>query len=120
MPNMVIENGSGLSRNSRITARELSTLLRHSWHSNYRPEFLSSLSIAAMDGTMRKRLKQNSVSSRARIKTGLVNGVRSMAGVVHSRSNCYYSIAVMIDSDQVNYWNGNEIQDEILSWVYNR
>ena len=67
---------------------------------------------------MRKRLKKSSVKGRARIKTGLIKGVRSMAGYVHARSGQHYLITLMIDSPNVNYWNGNQIQDALLEWVY--
>ncbi len=120
MPNLVLENGSGLSRKARVTAKELADLLDHGWRSNYRPEFLSSFSLSALDGTMRKRLKETPIQGRARIKTGLINGIRSMAGYLHSKSGHHYSVVMMIDSKKVNYWNGNQIQDALLSWLYYR
>ena len=52
------------------------------------------------------------------MKTGLINGVRSMAGYVHSRDDRHYSVVMMIDTRKVNYWNGNAIQDHLLEWVY--
>jgi D-alanyl-D-alanine carboxypeptidase/D-alanyl-D-alanine-endopeptidase (penicillin-binding protein 4) len=119
MPALYIDNGSGLSRKSRITSAGLADLLQHGWASNYRPEFLSSLSLSALDGTMRKRLHDSGLQGRARIKTGLINGVRSMAGYVNSRKNTHYSVAMMIESSRVTYWNGNKIQDAILEWIYN-
>ena len=67
---------------------------------------------------MRKRLHDSGLQGRARIKTGLINGVRSMAGYVNSRKNIHYSVAMMIESNRVTYWNGNEIQDAVLQWVY--
>ena len=115
---LVVDNGSGLSRTSRISAGQIASLLSVGWHSNWHPEFLASLSLAALDGTMRKRLKQSSLAGRARIKTGLINGVRSMAGYVHSANGKHYTVSMMIDSERVNYWNGNLIQDAVLEWVY--
>ncbi len=115
-----IENGSGLSRTSRISARQMNDLLAIVWNSTWRPEFLASFSLAALDGTMRKRLKKSPVAGRARIKTGLINGVRSMAGYVHSQSGEHFLVTMMIDSNKVNYWNGNLVQDAILEWIYNR
>ncbi len=120
MPDLIIDNGSGLSRKSRITAANLSTILHAGWISNYRPEFLSSLPLAALDGTMRKRLRGSAVHGRARIKTGLINGVRSMAGYVNADNNKQYTVAMMIESSSVNYRNGNAIQDAVLEWIYQR
>ena len=116
----VIENGSGLSRIGRISANQLHQLLRYAWQSTWRPEFMASLSLTALDGTMRKRLRKTSLRGRVRIKTGLINGVRSMAGYVHADSGKHYAVIMMIDSERVKYWNGNQIQDALLQWVFKR
>lgn len=120
MPELVVDNGSGLSRKSRASAGGLSALLAHGWRSTYRPEFVSSLPLAAIDGTMRARLHKSPLRGRARIKTGLINGVRSMAGYVHARDGRHYSVVMMIDSGRVNFSNGNALQDAALRWVYAR
>ena len=118
MPDLVIDNGAGLSRKSRASAAGLWALLRHGWASTYRPEFVSSLPLAAIDGTMRKRLTDTPLRARARVKTGLINGVRNMAGYVHARNGRHYAVVMMIDSEQVNFHNGNVLQDAMLRWVY--
>ena len=118
MPKLYIDNGSGLSRDSRMTTNNLADLLRHGWNSNYRAEFLSSLSLSSLDGTMRKRLHKTGLRGRARIKTGLINGVRSMAGYVNSRNNRHYSVSMIIQSKNVSFSTGNNIQDAVLKWVY--
>ncbi|MGI9318972.1 MAG: D-alanyl-D-alanine carboxypeptidase/D-alanyl-D-alanine endopeptidase [bacterium] len=115
---MKIDNGSGLSRTSRISVSQINRLLQTAWRSTWQPEFMSSLSLTALDGTMRKRLKKSNLAGRARIKTGLINGIRSMAGYVHAENDRHYIVSMMIDSKKVNYWNGNQIQDALLEWVY--
>ena len=120
LPALVMENGSGLSRKSRLSADGLWALLKRGWDGIYRPEFLSSLPLAAVDGTLRARLQHSPLRARARIKTGLMDGVRSMAGYVHARNNRHYGVAMMIDSSRVNFWNGNALQDALLEWVYRR
>lgn len=119
MPALRIDNGAGLSRASRASAAGLSNLLAHAWRSRYRAEFLSSLPLAATDGTMRKRLR-GKLAARARIKTGLLNGVRSMAGYVYAADGNYYSVVLLIDSPRVNFSGGNAVQDAVLKWVYAR
>ena len=120
MPKLRMENGAGLSRKSRADADGFLALLAHAWHGNYRPEFLSTLPLAAVDGTMKKRLTDSPLRARARIKTGLINGVRSMAGYVHARNGKHYAVVLMIDSSRVNFWNGNAVQDGVLKWIYKR
>ena len=82
----MIENGSGLSRNERISARHMGQLLLTAFQSPVMPEFISSLPIAAVDGTMKKRLNGSAIAGQAHIKTGLLEGVRTMAGYVLNRS----------------------------------
>ena len=120
MPELVLENGSGLSRNGRASAAGLSALLAHGWGGTYRPEFLSSLPLAAIDGTMRTRLNDSPLRARARIKTGAIRGVRSMAGYVHARNDRHYSVVLLLNSGKVTYHNGNAVQDAVLRWVYRR
>jgi serine-type D-Ala-D-Ala carboxypeptidase/endopeptidase (penicillin-binding protein 4) len=81
-PELVIENGSGLSRAERISAGHLGALLLSAFQSPVMPEFISSLPIAAVDGTMKKRLNGSAAAGQAHIKTGLLEGVRTMAGYV--------------------------------------
>ena len=85
-PELIIENGSGLSRNERISARHLGQLLLAAFQSPVMPEFISSLPIAAVDGTMKKRLNGTAIAGQAHIKTGPLEGVRTMAGYVLNRS----------------------------------
>ena len=53
-PHLVMENGSGLSRAERVSAREMASMLQAAWHSPYAAEYISSMPIAGTDGTMRK------------------------------------------------------------------
>ena len=117
---MVIENGAGLSRRARATATQIADLLQVAWHSNWQPEIAASLSLLGIDGTMRRRLQKTDLAGRARIKTGLVKGVRSMAGYVHARNGRFYTVTLLIHSPKVHYWNGNRLQRAILEWVYQR
>lgn len=118
IPDLYIDNGSGLSRITRITANGVAELLQLGWNSLYRPEFLSSLPILAKDGTVRKRLFNSPIAGRARIKTGSVKGVRSMAGYLIGDNGKPYSVTVLIQSDRVTFHKGNRIQDAILKWVH--
>ena len=84
-PHLVMENGSGLSRAERVSAREMANMLQAAWHSPYAAEYISSLPIAGTDGTMRKRLKTTALRGEAHVKTGTLNTVRAIAG--YSRDN---------------------------------
>jgi D-alanyl-D-alanine carboxypeptidase/D-alanyl-D-alanine-endopeptidase (penicillin-binding protein 4) len=117
-PELVMENGSGLSRAERISAASLAALLQTAWGSPVMPEFIASLPIVGLDGTMRRRLKNDGVTGRAHIKTGLLSDARAMAGYVLDRSG-RRQVVVML----ANHPNAAEAQpamDALLRWVYER
>jgi D-alanyl-D-alanine carboxypeptidase/D-alanyl-D-alanine-endopeptidase (penicillin-binding protein 4) len=117
-PELVMENGSGLSRIERINAGNLAALLQAAWKSPVMPEFIASMPIAGIDGTMRRRVKGDGVAGQAHIKTGLLSEVRSMAGYVLDRRG-HRLVVVMI----VNHPNAHQAQpamDAMLRWAYER
>jgi D-alanyl-D-alanine carboxypeptidase/D-alanyl-D-alanine-endopeptidase (penicillin-binding protein 4) len=117
-PELVMENGSGLSRVERITAASLDSLLQAAWRSAVMPEFIASLPVAALDGTMRRRLKGEGIAGQAHIKTGLLSDARAMAGYVLDRGGRRHVVVML-----VNHANAHEAQpamDALLRWVYER
>ena len=117
-PELVLDNGSGLSRNTKISARTMAGLLEHAWDSPLQPEFMSSFPIAGLDGTMRKRLNGKIPEGEVRIKTGLIRNVRSMAGYVYSKHNRHYAIVSLQNYPGIQNTTGTLIQDELLKWLY--
>jgi D-alanyl-D-alanine carboxypeptidase/D-alanyl-D-alanine-endopeptidase (penicillin-binding protein 4) len=117
-PQLVMENGSGLSRAERVSARELASLLQAAWQSPYSAEFISSMPLAAVDGTMRKRLRNTGVAGKAHIKTGTLNTVRAIAG--YSRDNNGNTWAVVAILNHPRPWGASSILDQVLVSLYNR
>ena len=114
--NVVIENGAGLSRQERLSAEALSTLLNHAWRSPYMPEFIASLPIVGVDGTMVRTLKNSAVKTRAHIKTGSLNDVASIAGYVKAKSGRWISVVCMINHAEAN--SARSSFNELLEWIY--
>lgn len=115
-PELVMENGSGLSRVERIAAGNLAELLQAAWRSAVMPEFVASLPIAGADGTMRRRLKGDGVSGQAHVKTGLLNDVRAMAGYVLARSGRRYVVVMIVNHPRAPEAQG--AMDALLRWTY--
>lgn len=117
-PELVLENGIGLSRIERISAASLAAMLQAAWRSPIMPEFIASMPLVGEDGTMRRRLKENGIAGRAHIKSGLLSDARAMAGYVLDRGG-RLQVVVMI----VNHPGAPESQtamDALLRWVYER
>jgi D-alanyl-D-alanine carboxypeptidase/D-alanyl-D-alanine-endopeptidase (penicillin-binding protein 4) len=115
-PDMVLDNGSGLSRNARISALTLGRVLLAAYNSPVMPEFISSLPLVAHDGTMRSRLRERSVAGRAHIKTGSLEGVRAVAGYVMAASGKWYAVACMVNHQKAAA--AGPALDLLLQWVY--
>jgi D-alanyl-D-alanine carboxypeptidase/D-alanyl-D-alanine-endopeptidase (penicillin-binding protein 4) len=111
----VIENGAGLSRSARISAHSLGQLLLSAWRSPTMPELLASLPIAGVDGTARRRLANSPAAGHAHIKTGTLDGVRSLAGYVLARDGQRYAVVLMINHP--NAGATRDAQDALLEWV---
>ena len=113
---MVLENGSGLSRNERVSATTLSALLVAAFQSPVMPEFIASLPLVGYDGTMRKRLALQAVAGHAHIKSGSLQEVRSVAGYVLAASAKRYAVVCLIN--HANAARGAAAQDALLEWIY--
>ena len=113
---LVLENGSGLSRSERVTARGLASLLQAAWQSPFAAEFISSMPLAALDGTMRKRLQDTAVAGKAHIKTGTLNNVRAIAG--YSRDVNGGSWAVVAILNHPRPWGASAVLDQVLLSIY--
>ncbi len=115
-PELVIENGSGLSRVERISARHLGELLLAAWKSPYMPEFIASLPIPAVDGTMKKRLSGSDLAGRAHIKTGLLEGVKTVAGYLVDNRGHRLVVVAFVNSPRAGA--SEAALDALLDWVY--
>jgi D-alanyl-D-alanine carboxypeptidase/D-alanyl-D-alanine-endopeptidase (penicillin-binding protein 4) len=118
VPELVLENGSGLSRRERISAEGLGRVLQAAWRSAVMPELIASLPVTATDGTMRKRLKQNGVAGQAHIKTGSLEGVRSIAGYVLDKTGRRWIVVFFVN--HAGAGGAQAAQDALLQWVYER
>ncbi len=96
-PELVMENGSGLSRRERISARSMGELLLAADASPVRGDYVSSLAVAATDGTLRKRFIDDDVADRALLKTGTLEGVRALAGYVLGHGGKRYVVVCFVN-----------------------
>jgi D-alanyl-D-alanine carboxypeptidase/D-alanyl-D-alanine-endopeptidase (penicillin-binding protein 4) len=96
-PELVMENGSGLSRLERASAATIAALLQEAWKSPVMPEFVASLPVVAVDGTLRKRLHYERVAGSAHLKTGLLSDARAMAGYVLDRHGRRHAVVMMVN-----------------------
>ncbi len=117
LPELVIANGSGLAREARASGDGLARLLRDAWRSRYAPEFLASMPLGGLDGTLRRRFAHLDDGGRIRMKTGTLNGVSTLAGYVTARSGKTYVVVIMVNHAGAQNGAGESIQQAVVDWV---
>ena len=113
---LVLQNGSGLAREEKLSAAALAAVLQRAWQQPTMPEFVASLPVAGVDGTMAKRFDGSPLKGRAHIKTGSLDDVASIAGYVTARSGKRLAVVAMINHPKAN--EARAAFDQLLLWVY--
>ena len=138
-PELVVENGSGLSNIERISAQSMTSLLNFAVSSKNNEFFINSLPIAGVDGTMKNRLldrlkklwSTNSPETLfmpdlslpnglqktgAYMKTGTLQTVRAVSGYVVSKTGKVYAVSSMVNHQNASF-GGTVVNDALLHWV---
>jgi len=78
----VVRDGGGLSRGNRVTPEALTSVLRQIAARNDAKVFLDSLPVSGEDGTLHRRLVEESYRQRVLAKTGYIAGVSALSGYI--------------------------------------
>ena len=116
MPELVLENGSGLSRSERISTRNLARLLQRGWDSPLLPEYLASLPIAGVDGTLRRRLTASPAAGQAHLKSGYIDGVRAVAGYLRDRQGRWLIVVCIVN--HTHAIAAQPFLDAVVDWAW--
>ena len=114
---LAFDNGAGLSRDARITAADFGELLRFAWRQPYMPEFVSSMSLAGLDGTLRYRM-DGPLEGAGHLKTGSLDHVAGIAGFLQARSGRRFAVVVLQNHHDIHRGYGDETQEALLRWLY--
>ncbi len=117
-PELVIDNGSGLSRETRISASSLGRLLAWAYANPEMSELTASLPIIGVDGTLHERFKRDALRGQAHLKTGTLRGATGLAGFIDDSAGHRWILASLINSPRLQGWRGKALEDAILRWVY--
>jgi D-alanyl-D-alanine carboxypeptidase/D-alanyl-D-alanine-endopeptidase (penicillin-binding protein 4) len=93
----IVENGSGLSDQERVTAKGMVSLLDYIRTSRFAAQFLDTLPAVGEDGTMRQRLREQPVAGRSVAKTGTLRDTRAIAGIVVSKHGRSYIFCMIVN-----------------------
>jgi D-alanyl-D-alanine carboxypeptidase/D-alanyl-D-alanine-endopeptidase (penicillin-binding protein 4) len=95
----------------------MARLLIAAWRSRFAPEFLASLALGGLDGTLEKRFVNVHNPSRIRMKTGTLRDVSSIAGYVTGDSGRSYAVVIFANHPGVQNGVGEAIQTAIIEWL---
>jgi D-alanyl-D-alanine carboxypeptidase/D-alanyl-D-alanine-endopeptidase (penicillin-binding protein 4) len=136
---LVVDNGSGLSRDTRVSAQLLARLLLTAWASPVMPELMSSLPVSGVDGTLGPRRaapggpipaqddaagvsgspspRSQAMLGRAHLKTGSLRDVAGIAGYVLANSGRRYVVVAIANDPNANA--ARPAFDALVQWAAN-
>ena len=79
-----VADGSGLSRNNRVTSNTIAALLMRMDQHPFSAYYQASMAIAGQRGTLRNLYRGSVLDGRFRGKTGTISGVRSISGYLQT------------------------------------
>jgi D-alanyl-D-alanine carboxypeptidase/D-alanyl-D-alanine-endopeptidase (penicillin-binding protein 4) len=110
---LVLENGSGLSRDERASAGLLAAVLGLAWHSPVMPELAASFPLLGVDGTLKSRPR--AAEGAAHLKGGTLTGVQGAAGYVLDRAGRRWIVVMLMNHPNANDAGG--AIGALVDWV---
>ncbi len=110
-----IVDGSGLSRQNRLTANQIVSVLEHVHDDlSIYPEFISALGVMGLDGNVRKRMNKVADSQKARVKTGTLKSVSALSGYFQSKDGERFAFSILMNGLKCRNGTALDIQDKIV------
>jgi D-alanyl-D-alanine carboxypeptidase/D-alanyl-D-alanine-endopeptidase (penicillin-binding protein 4) len=116
LEDMKIDNGSGLSRATRVSVLQMAQVLCLAYRSRYAPEFMASLPLAGIDGTLRSRMK-NTPAGSVRLKTGHLDGVSGVAGYVTTPAGKTYVLVSLVNDPRADVGAAEPVHAALVDWI---
>ncbi len=113
----VFEDGCGLARGNRVSARLLTTLLAYSWKKPaYRQAMLDSLPVGGVDGTLSRRFRENGLKEQVFAKTGYVSRAGSLSGYCKTKNGRWLVFSILVN-DMNSNGEMKSLQDEVVRYL---
>ena len=111
-----LDDGSGMSREDRVTAAALCDVLASMHDSDAADVFRDSLSEAGVDGTLQRRFRggdRSDLHGRVFGKTGYISGVCTFSGYLHGRDGRWYAFSILVN-DSNELWKAQALQEAVI------
>lgn len=113
-----IVDGSGFSRDNRLTVRSLVRVMgevTRQFETSY--EFVASLSVSGVDGTLEDRMGFPGLRASVRAKTGLLDGVTAISGILRTVAGDEVLFSMISNGFECEAWRLHDVEHEILTHV---
>ncbi len=111
-------DGSGLSRYNLLNAELLTKLLIYMYHNfELMPEYMASLPIAGVDGTLKNRMQGMYAEKVLRAKTGTLSGVSALSGYTKTADGEVFAFGILISHYVGSATTARGIQDKIGDFI---
>ncbi len=117
--NMVMADGSGLSRLDLVTPRQIAYLLSYMYKSDVFNDYYDSLPIAGVDGTLIDRMKKSSAENNVHAKAGYNTNVSSLSGYLKTLSGEPLIFSIVINNFLMPPALANYIEDNVCIRLVN-
>ena len=115
----MIDNGSGLSRETRIKANSVMSLIQKIDQGAKFSSIKPMLPISGVDGTLKNIYQSKSLRGQLRLKTGTLNGVRCLAGFITTKSGKEYRFVFMHNNYDAHDYELRSFTTELLNMIVN-
>jgi D-alanyl-D-alanine carboxypeptidase/D-alanyl-D-alanine-endopeptidase (penicillin-binding protein 4) len=113
-----VADGSGFSRSNRLSARTIARVLRRGlseFETAY--ELAASLSVSGTDGTLEDRMGYPGLSGSVRAKTGLLDGVTAISGILETASGDEVLFSILVNGFTCEAWKVHDFEHAILTSI---
>ncbi|WP_257304807.1 D-alanyl-D-alanine carboxypeptidase/D-alanyl-D-alanine-endopeptidase [Geothrix campi] len=108
-----ITDGSGLSKDNRLSARTLAIILRGAYHDfEVGPEFVSSLKIIGGE-PWKLKVKDPNLTRRVRVKTGHLDRVTSLSGYLQTFDGKVKVFAILLNGPA----HDEDVWEQVSRWA---
>lgn len=119
MNNSVLADGSGLSRYNLVTPNQIVSLLNTAYHKPVANQFIHSLPVAGVDGTLKYRMRAPGLANKIKAKTGTMASVTALSGYIYTSRNHVLAFSILINGIAGSMHKYIQLEDQICNYLYN-
>ncbi|MCG3180508.1 MAG: D-alanyl-D-alanine carboxypeptidase [Phycisphaerae bacterium] len=113
---LVIDDGSGLSKQNRVSPRLICELLDHMARDEAAELWFDSLATGGVDGTLRKRFRDLDGKAEVLAKTGTLSDAAALSGYVKTADKRMLAFSILFDQVRPgNTWRAKRVMDQVVA-----